>query len=295
MSPRDIDSSGKLTRFSLDRRITVLVLFLTTLVVGAVAGLGIPLEMIPGGFEDPFLMVYVPYRETPAPEMEQKLTIPMEEELSSLKGLKRISSWSSTSSSRVWLQFKQGTDMDIAYREVRDRVERARAIFPDDVDKIKHDPVLLQRCVHESARLHPSSPVAMRRAECPAALPNGERVEADELVVIDLMGSNRDQSVFGTDAAQFNPYRELSGSTATYGLSFGLGMHACIGRNLAAGVIPRADTKPGDRQFGTITLIAQSLLNHGVRPDPIHLRAMDTKTERPNWGLYPVLMGDLAS
>ncbi|MEE8306131.1 MAG: cytochrome P450 [Gammaproteobacteria bacterium] len=166
---------------------------------------------------------------------------------------------------------------------------------PDDVDKIKHDPVLLQRCVHESARLHPSSPVAMRRAECPAALPNGERVEADELVVIDLMGSNRDQSVFGADAAQFNPYRELSGSTATYGLSFGLGMHACIGRNLAAGVIPRADTRPEDRQFGTITLIAQSLLNHGVRPDPIHPPAMDTKTERPNWGLYPVLMGDLAS
>ena len=34
------------------------------------------------------------------------------------------------------MQFKQGTDMDIAYREVRDRVERARARLPDDVQRV---------------------------------------------------------------------------------------------------------------------------------------------------------------
>jgi HAE1 family hydrophobic/amphiphilic exporter-1 len=142
MSPRDIDSSGKLTRFSLDRRITVLVMFLTVLVVGAVAAVGIPLELIPSGFEDPFLGVYVPYRDTPAPEVQEKLTIPLEEELSSLKGLQGINSYSWVNGSRVWLRFKQGTDMDVAYREVRDRVERAKARFPDDVERIyyqKHD------------------------------------------------------------------------------------------------------------------------------------------------------------
>ena len=34
------------------------------------------------------------------------------------------------------MRFKQGTDMDVAYREVRDRVERARVRFPDDVDRV---------------------------------------------------------------------------------------------------------------------------------------------------------------
>lgn len=142
MSPRDLDSSGKLTRFSLDRRITVLVLFVTALVVGGVAAIGIPLELIPKGFESPFLGVYVPYRETPAQEVQEKITIPLEEELSSLKGLEGINSFSWVNGCRVWLRFKQGTDMDIAYREVRDRVERARALFPDDVERIyyqKHD------------------------------------------------------------------------------------------------------------------------------------------------------------
>ncbi len=94
MSPRDLDSSGKLTRFSLDRRITVLVLFVTALVVGAVAATGIPLELIPKGFDSPFLGVYIPYRETPAQEVQEKITIPMEEELSSIKGLEGISSFS---------------------------------------------------------------------------------------------------------------------------------------------------------------------------------------------------------
>ena len=36
----------------------------------------------------------------------------------------------------AFIGFKQGTDMDVAYREVRDRVERARARLPADVDRI---------------------------------------------------------------------------------------------------------------------------------------------------------------
>lgn len=136
MSPRDLDQSGRLTRFSLDRRITVLVMFVTILVVGGVAASGIPLELIPKGFESPFLGVWVPWRDAPAPETQEKIAIPLEEELSSVKGLEGINSFSYTGGARVWLRFKQGTDMDVAYREVRDRVERARSRFPDDADRI---------------------------------------------------------------------------------------------------------------------------------------------------------------
>jgi cytochrome P450 len=161
---------------------------------------------------------------------------------------------------------------------------------PDDAERMKNDAMFLQRCVHESARLHPSSPVAMRRAECPVTLPNDQTVDTDELVVVDLMGSNRDEQVFGDDAATFNPHREVEGAATAYGLSFGLGMHACIGRNLAAGVMPRPDTKPEDHQYGTITLIAAALLKHGAQPDPNKSPKMDTKTERPNWGFYPVVI-----
>ncbi|CAM2007600.1 efflux RND transporter permease subunit [Acanthopleuribacter pedis] len=128
--------SNFLTRFSLERRVTVLVLFFTTLVVGLIAVMRIPLELIPRGFEGDSIRVDVPWRDAPAREVLDKLTVPLEDELSTVKGLNQIRSRSNDNGAAVFLTFKQGVDMDVAYREVRDRVERARAQFPDDVERV---------------------------------------------------------------------------------------------------------------------------------------------------------------
>lgn len=128
--------SGTLTRLSLDRRITVLVLFLTILVVGFIATLGIPVELVPRGFEGQSLQIYIPWRNAPAQEVLEKITLPLEEELSTVRGLEGLNSWSGTSGCRVFMRFKPGTDLAVAYREARDRVERARQLFPDDVDRV---------------------------------------------------------------------------------------------------------------------------------------------------------------
>ena len=132
-----------LPRLSLDRRITVLVLLASTLVVGVVAGLGIPIELFPRGYESPFLSVNVPWSDAPAREVMEKIVLPLEEELSTVRGLDKLNSFSATGFGRVFLQFKHGTDMDVAYREVRDRVQRARARMPEDADRFfirKDDP-----------------------------------------------------------------------------------------------------------------------------------------------------------
>lgn len=127
---------GLLPRFALDRRITVLVLLATVLVVGLVATIAIPLELIPSGFTPPFLSVSVPWQDAPAPEVLEKVLLPLEEELSSVRGLDTISSFATTGFGRIALRFKHGTDMDVAYREVRDRVQRARPFLPDDADRV---------------------------------------------------------------------------------------------------------------------------------------------------------------
>ena len=51
--------SGGLTRFSLRRRITVFVLLLTIIVLGLVAVVDIPLELVPRGFQAQSLNVNV--------------------------------------------------------------------------------------------------------------------------------------------------------------------------------------------------------------------------------------------
>ncbi len=128
--------ASALTEFSLHRRITVLVLLLAIVVVGLVAGLGIPVELFPRGFTGQNLMVFVPWQNAPTQEVLDKLTLPLEEELSTVRGLDQLNSWSSVGRCNVFIRFKQGTDMDVAYREVRDRVQRARLLFPDDVDRV---------------------------------------------------------------------------------------------------------------------------------------------------------------
>ena len=131
-----------LPRFSLDRKIAVLVLLAATVVVGAVATLGIPLELIPRGFTAPFLRVFVPWRDSPSREVLDKIVLPLEEELSTVPGLDVMTTYSRTGAGFAFLNFKQGTDMDVAYREVRDRIERAKLLMPDDADRVvigKHD------------------------------------------------------------------------------------------------------------------------------------------------------------
>ena len=127
--------AAALAEFSIRRKVTVLVALMTILVVGGIAGRNIPQELFPRGYESKFLRVHVPWRDAPAQEVLEKITLPLEEELSTIKDLVGINSYSSQRSASVFLQFKQNVDVDVAYREVRDRIERAKLRFPDDVER----------------------------------------------------------------------------------------------------------------------------------------------------------------
>jgi len=135
MGPRN-DREHLLPRFSLDRRVTVLVLLATALVVGGVATVGIPLELLPRGYDAPSLTVRAVWSQSPSQEMLDKVTLPLEEELGTVSGLQDLFSFATTGFTRVAMSFKLGTDMDVAYREVRDRVERAKARMPDEVERV---------------------------------------------------------------------------------------------------------------------------------------------------------------
>lgn len=128
---------------TLKRKVGVLVLFISLLVIGIIATRGIPRELMPNGFVGQGLQVSVPWQTTPTKEMLEKVTIPLEDQLSTVKGLDNLNSNTSTGRSTVMLTFKQNADMDVAYREVRDRVQRAQSTFPDEVDRFtisKEDP-----------------------------------------------------------------------------------------------------------------------------------------------------------
>jgi cytochrome P450 len=164
------------------------------------------------------------------------------------------------------------------------------AEHPEDADRARTDRTFVQRCTHETVRLQPSSPTGMRWAVTDVALRSGRHIPAGSKVVIDLLNVNRDASVFGADAADFNPHRQLADGVPAYGLSFGLGMHACIGQDLAAGLLASRGAPGAEHLFGLVPEAVQTMFDHGVRPDPAEPPEMDASTTRPYFGRYPVLL-----
>jgi hypothetical protein len=177
--------------------------------------------------------------------------------------------------------------MTHALHEILDWIDA----HPADAERIRNDRMFIQRSVHESTRLHPSSPTSGRRPTCPVHLPTGAAATPEDYISVDLMAANRDTSVFGPAAACHDPTRIVEKGLPNYGISFGLGAHACIGINMAVGANPRADTNPDQHQYGTVPLIVHALLKAGARRDPADPGVVDTSTIRNNWLRYPVLLG----
>ena len=159
------------------------------------------------------------------------------------------------------------------------------AAHPEAADRV-HDRAFVQRCTHETIRLQPSSPTGMRWALADVTLSSGLAIAAGDRVVIDLLAVNRDPAMFGPDAEAFDPERVLASDVSPWGLSFGQGMHACIGQDLAAGLRIGGD----DAQlFGLVPVAVQAMIDHGCRPDPDDAPEMDASTTRPYFGRYPVV------
>ena len=175
-----------------------------------------------------------------------------------------------------------------AFTRVTHNVLQWLAEHPADVELVRTDRHFVQRATHETIRLQPSSPVAMRWALDDVELASGRLIPRGAKVVIDLISVNRDRSVFGDDAEAFDPRRRTPDGVAAYGLSFGLGMHACIGQDLAAGLILRDGQDLDEHLFGLVPVAVQYLFDHGARVDPDDPPEMDASTSRPYFGRYPI-------
>jgi cytochrome P450 len=162
-------------------------------------------------------------------------------------------------------------------------------VHPEDSERVGTDRIFLQRATHETIRLQPSSPVAARWVLEDTALKSGLNLSKGDRVLIDLERVNRNKDLFGEDAESFNPDRELSEGVSPWGLSFGHGMHACIGQDLAAGLVFAPGETEEEHLFGLVPISIEAMFFNGCRPDPENPPEMDDSTTRPYFGKYPVI------
>ncbi len=122
----------------------------------------------------------------------------------------------------------------------------------------------------------------------PAHPEDNQAVAAGQVVLLVIDRINRDPLVFGDDADEFNPNRTLPPRYPGYGLSFGAGRHACIGRP----VVTTAAATTADEVERSVVPILRSLIDAGVTMDPQHQPTMFPSSTQL-FGTYPVILARL--
>ncbi len=125
-----------LPRLSANRPVTVLMIFLALGVVGIVAYKDIPVELFPKGFVFPALGVWVPYNNANPSEIEEQIARPIEEIVQTIHGVRRVETSSRNNGCWTWIEFAGDTDMDVAYADLRDRMDRVKPDLPEDIERV---------------------------------------------------------------------------------------------------------------------------------------------------------------
>lgn len=123
-------------RFALNRPVTVIMTLLALMVVGYIAFTQISVELMPAGFSPPFLGVWVPYPNSNPKEVEEQIAKYVEEQIQTISGVRNIRSRSHSDGCWTFIEFAQETDMDVAYAQLRDRMDRVKSDIPDDIERL---------------------------------------------------------------------------------------------------------------------------------------------------------------
>ncbi|HEY5564969.1 MAG TPA: efflux RND transporter permease subunit, partial [Rhodothermia bacterium] len=125
---------ASLTDLSIKRPVATTMFYLVVITVGVVGLLFLPVDLLPP-IEFPRLTVYTRYANVGPEEMEQIITDPIENALSGIPNLERMSSDSEEGISRVTLDFSQGTTIDEAANDVRAALDRIRDQIPLEAEQ----------------------------------------------------------------------------------------------------------------------------------------------------------------
>jgi len=118
-----------LSELALRRPVTMLMVYATLLVLGVIAYIGMPREFLPI-LTGPHFWIQIPYRNATPTEVEKTIAIPAEELLQTVPKLSRVKTVSQNSFCSILLEFDWGADMDYAYLDVKDRLDRLKDQLP---------------------------------------------------------------------------------------------------------------------------------------------------------------------
>ena len=121
-----------LTRLAIYRPILIIVLFTVLSLLGLFSYRQLNYELLPN-LNTPFVTIATPYPGAAPAEVEQSVTKPFEDAVSTVEKIKRVTSFSSDSYSLVTLEFRMTANADRAAQEVQRKVNEIVGTLPAGV------------------------------------------------------------------------------------------------------------------------------------------------------------------
>lgn len=118
------------SKLCIRKPVTTIMVTLMVFIAGIVSYFNLDQALMPD-MDLPIAVVMTTYVGASPEEIEELISKPMEESLGSIANVDTVTSYSSTNSSMVLLQFVDGTDIDMAAVDMRDKIDQMKSTLPD--------------------------------------------------------------------------------------------------------------------------------------------------------------------
>lgn len=123
-----------ITSTSVSRPVTTAMFFLGIALLGIISFTQISVNFLPP-IEIPELFIETDFNNASAAEVEKVVTKPIESTISTVDGVKRISSVSRDGRSLITLELSWGTNVNYAMLEAREKLDEIRSALPENVER----------------------------------------------------------------------------------------------------------------------------------------------------------------
>ena len=127
------------SKASIKRPVTTVMCLLIVIGAGLLAMMGMKLDLMPS-ISIPVAIVSTTYVGAGPEEIESLITEPLEETLGTVSNVDSITSTSSANSSMIVVQFVDGTDVDMAALDMREKIDMVKGTLPDGAN----DPMVMK-------------------------------------------------------------------------------------------------------------------------------------------------------
>lgn len=129
----------KLVKTSVQRPVGVIMIVLAIIALGFVSVRNLAVDLFPK-VELPIAVIATSYSDAAPEDVENLLSRPIESAVSTVEGIDTVQSQSQSGASLVIMMFKNGTDLDQALLDVREKVDQVKGMLPEQAG----DPSILR-------------------------------------------------------------------------------------------------------------------------------------------------------